>query len=225
MARKKIKKEASEGNFATSLVLGVITAFVGLLIGVGALAVKPAAEVRNMPDEDKIEPKTVYYVIGNDRGGEYKALLRAFLEQKPGAIKLSEEDLNRWASDNFKFSKAKQGEEEGGFLTLKPNTPNFRIANGIMTIGMTVEVAAFGKSEKLRFQTSGVFVPAGGGYAFQSFDSYLGSAHLPSVGIAPVVSGTLYGVFENTEQYPALNQAWMTLSNVSLEGDALLLVR
>ncbi|WP_309395842.1 hypothetical protein [Cerasicoccus maritimus] len=224
MPKKKKKKEASEGNFMTALVMGIITAVFGMVLGIASLAVEPAAEVRNMPEPDKIEPKTVYYVIGKDNGS-YKGLLRAFLEQKPGTIKLSEEDLNRWAADNFKFSNNKAGEDDAGLVTLKPTTPNFHIANGIMTIGMSVEVSVFGKKQKMRFQTSGYFAPSGSGFSFQSIDSYLGSAHLPPVAVYPAVSNTLYSVFENTEQYPGLNLSWVTLSNVALDGDALLLTR
>lgn len=224
MAKIK-KKQASEGNFYSSLGLGVITALIGMLLGLLSLSVQEATEVRQMPDEEKIEPKTVYYIIGQDRGGNYKGMLRAFIEQQKGTIRLQEQDLNRWASDNFKFGGPKGAEEEAGLITLKPTAPNFRIANGIMTIGMTVEVGMFGSSHKMRYQTTGVFEPSGSGYAFQPFDSYLGSAHLPPVVVGPTVSGALYGVFTNTEQFPALHNSWLGLSNVSLDGDSLLLTR
>ncbi|GHC02608.1 hypothetical protein [Cerasicoccus arenae] len=224
MAKKK--KKSSEGSLGGSIVLGAVTALIGLFLGILALALDPVSEMRDQPAEDKIEAKTVYFILGKDRGGNYKGKERAFMERQTGALRLSEEELNRWAVDTFKFSKPKKGEEENvGMINLKPSAPNFRITDGIFQIGMSVEVIAFGQKHKMRYQAKGDFVPTAEGYAFEPSSSYLGSAHLPSVGVAPFVGDTLFGVFQNAEQYAALHEAWISLTSVTIDGNSLVLVR
>lgn len=225
MAKKKNKKSASEGSVAGSIVLGVISAAVGALLGIVSLSTVSVTEVRDLPPPDKIEPDTIYYVSGKERGGSYDSKERAFLEGRPGAIRLAEADLNRWASNTFKFAKPKPGEEAGGLLTMRPSAPNFRIADGKLHIGMMVETVAFGESKKIRFQTEGEFVSSGGEYVFQPRSTYLGSAHLPPAGFASMVSSMLLSPFRQSEQYTALSEAWRGLSQVAIDGDTLVLVR
>jgi len=226
MAKKK-KKQESEGNFAASAVLGAVAAFCGLLLGIFTLAIKPVAEVREMPTEENIKPKTVYYVLGNDRGGDdYKRKEKAFLDRKPGTLILSEEELNRWAADTFKFAKPTKAEDEpAGMILMSPSAPNFRIKDGVMQIGLSVEVEAFGVSQKMRYFAKGVFEPSGAGYAFTPEMAYLGSAELPPVGVGSFVGGTLFGIFQNTERYAALHEAWISLAGVQMDGSKLLLIR
>lgn len=209
-----------------SVILGLVTALMGLMLGITSLALEPVTEVREMPKEDAIKPKTVYYITGKESGGSYKGQERAFLERRPGAIAMSEADLNRWAADTFRFAQPTPEEQENaGLITMRPSAPNFRLFDGQMQIGLNVEVDAFGNEYKVRYFTTGYFATAGAGYAFIPTDSYMGSAHLPPQAVAPLFASTLFGVFQNTEQYPVLYEAWISLSIVSIDGDKLVLTR
>lgn len=220
----KKKKREMEGSLVGSIVLGLVTALMGVLLGIFSLSMQSVAEVREMPKE--VKPDTVYYVMGNDRGGDYKRKEVAFLEKVPGQIVLSEADLNRWAADTFKFSKptGKDG-ESAGMIVMSPSAPSFRISDGVMQIGLSVEVDAFGKKNKLRYFAQGDFVRTADGFAFTPTRSYMGSAKLPPIGAASYVGSALLGVFKGTDRYQALNDAWTGLSSVSLDGSTLVLVR
>ncbi|MEO0794077.1 MAG: hypothetical protein AAFX93_02890 [Verrucomicrobiota bacterium] len=226
MPKKKKQKKESEGNMLGAAIVGVVVAIFGMFLGIGTLALEDVKEVRDMPAEDKITPDTVYYVIGKDKGSAYKGDEQAFLDGKVGIIRMTEEELNDWAGDNFKFGRPKPGEEQGGFITLRPSTPNFRIQEGVLQVGMSVEVIAFGKNYKVRYQAKGnQFIDDGLGFVFKPDIAYLGSAQLPPVVVSGSLADMLFQVFEQSEQYAKFNEAWRGLSNVAVEGNELVLVR
>lgn len=222
----KKKKREAEGNLAASIILGLLTAVVGALLGIFSLAVQPVAEVREMPAEENIKEDTVYFIMGKDNRVPYKRKETAFVEGKTGQISLSEADLNNWAADTFKFSKPKPEEgESSNMILLTPSSPSFRIADSVLQVSMNVEVEAFGKKRKMKYFSKGDFTNTGMGYAFTPHVTYMGSAQLPPVGVASLIGDRLLDIFKQTERYPEFQKAWSSLSNVRLEGDQLILVR
>ncbi|MGE9296959.1 MAG: hypothetical protein ACQKBV_11785 [Puniceicoccales bacterium] len=220
----KKKKVQSQGNLAAAIVLGALTALIGAALGIVTLSLVKVEEVRGMPKEEEIEKHKVYYVFGKDRGGNYRAKEQAFLSGQKGMLRLTEEDLNGWVGNTFKFVKPPKGEEPAGLVVLKPSSPNFRINDGVLYIGMPVEVEAMGSEHKMRYIAEGQFVQAGDEFVFNPETVRLGSAKLPPV-VADSIGQSLMELFKDNEDFPPYDKAWESLSQVRVEGDELVLIR
>jgi len=221
----KKKKVEPQGSFAGSLILGVLVAAIGVALGMFSLAVEKVDEVRQMPKEEEIKKRTVYFVSGKDRGGSYRVKEEAFLSGKPGMLKLTEADLNAWAGNTFKFVRpANEEDTGGGFASLKPSAPNFRIQDGVFQIGIAVNVDSMFLNDKMRYFAKGGFDRQGDAFVFVPAVSYLGSAKLP-MGVESVFGASLLAVFEQNEAFARYAEAWKGLSEVRVEGDELILIR
>jgi hypothetical protein len=237
MAAQKLEK-ALYGPSLMEVILGVI---LGLLAGVVAACVflvfKPVPTVPTLPKEAK-DPlqSTVYFVPGSTLSGKSRNWQ---LKQKQliagTAVLLVEDELNAWAmslpnaapavpAKPVKPAKpAKPGEAapstpapEGYII---PATPNFRIVDGRLTIGLKCTLNWYGLMQDVTVQTTGTFRKDGDQFTFVPETVYLGSCPLHML---PAASNLLLSTIAAKLKIPdEIRAAWAKLNIVALEGSTL----
>lgn len=191
----------------------------GVVLAAGYLAAQPVETVRSLPREP--DPDKVYYVTGSARSSLGKGWLRKKqMLMEPGAatVQLSEDELNTWLSSSQTQSDS---EDEGGVIT--PKTMNFRLTDDQLQVGLPCDISVAGFNHSLVIQVRGGFERRGDQFAYAPSEVMVGqlSAHrLPLVG--GFVAGRLASLHEPPED---LVEAWKTLSDVSISGRQLNLVR
>lgn len=221
--KEKDALNRSTGNLFISLFFALICMLFGLFLGIANLAIIPVSTVSKMPDADKIESHTVYYVQARDRGGSsYKGKETTLLGDRKGNIVLSGAELNTWARDSFRFTKP---DDEGKPVVIIPSAPKFNINEGTINMAVNLEIEVFGKRYDVLYQTQGTFQVLAGKVIFVPEQSYLGSARLPNEIISPLVSDYVLSIFKGPEKSQEILDAWDDLSDVRVEGNLLTLVK
>ncbi len=234
MAAQKLEK-ALYGPSLVEVVLGVI---LGLLAGVVAASVylvfKPVKTVPKEPTKDVIA-SMVYYVPGaasSAKNHNWQAKQKQFLA---GArVEVVEDELNAWAATlptpvaaapaPAKPAKApaKPGEKPATPVPddyIIPSTPNFRIANGRLQIGVKCTLNWYGLMQDVMVQATGGFRKDGDEFIFVPETVYLGSCPLHML---PSASGLLFSAISAKQKIPdELRAAWAKLNSVTLEGSTL----
>jgi hypothetical protein len=235
MAAQKLEK-ALYGPSLMEVILGVI---LGLLAGVVAACVflvfKPVKTVPLLPKEAK-DPlqSTIYFVPGSTLSGKsrnWQAKQKQFIAGTP--VLLVEDELNAWATSlptaapapaPVKPAKpAKPGEAapstpapEGYII---PATPNFRIVDGRLQIGLKCTLNWYGLMQEVIVQATGTFKKEGDQYAFVPETVYLGSCPLHML---PSASNLLLSTIASKQKIPDdIRAAWAKLNIVTLEGSTL----
>lgn len=229
MAKRKRRtdkdRDAHGGSLGGAILLGLLSALLGLFLGIAHLASQPVQTVRNLPSEQDREPETVYYVTGSDRGGAgFRVVEGELLSGAPMDSTVTELELNAWSRANFRFDSADTTTAGPGIIGILPATPNFRIADDLLQIGMELKVSAFGQERAMIYQARGV-LQRNGEYLFVPEAVYLGAARIPPFVLAPLLNRKLLRPFELAENWQSLHSAWASLSEVSIEGNELRLVR
>jgi len=221
--RKAKDKANREVTVGATIFFSILFAVIGLACGIGQLALVRVIEVRKMPDEEAIQSKAVYYIRGKETATDsYRPKERALFESRSGIYRFNEEELNSWARNAFKFSRARA--DDGGILDVNPSLPNFRIEDSELQISMVIEFDLYNaERQKSRFQAIGTFEEEGDVWQFKPHTAYLGTAKLPGILIAPMVTSLCISMFENQEIYPKLQEAWLGLDVVKLEERELIL--
>jgi hypothetical protein len=234
MAAQKLEK-ALYGPSMTEVILGVI---LGLLAGVAAacifLVFKPVKTVPQLPKEAKDSlQSTVYFVPGSTLSGKNRNWQAKQKQLIAGtAILLVEDELNAWATTlptvavaaPAKPGKpAKPGEAAPstpapeGYLI--PATPNFRIVDGRLQIGLKCTLNWYGLMQDVTVQATGTFKREGDQYVFAPETVYLGSCPLH---LLPAASNFLLATIASKQKIPDdIRAAWAKLNIVALEGSTL----
>ncbi len=199
----------------TEVILGAI---LSLLLGVALAAVflvlKPVETVREMPKEPN--PDVVYFLEGtrdSNRSRQATAKQRTFVEG--GTVVLNEDELNVLASPATPPKKADVDPEQ----MLTAGSPNFRIREGVMQIGVPVRVSVAGIDRRVIVQARGGFEKRGDVFVFSPDELYVGSCPLQRL---PVVSGLVMKTFLAGANVPEeLAAAWRNVAEVKVEDSSL----
>ena len=216
---KKLQRELYGPSFVEVTLGAVLSVLLGGILAAGYLVAEPVETVRVMPREPN--PDKTYYVTGSARSSLGKGWLRKkqmLLEQGAATIQLSEDELNTWLAS---LKTKSDGDESGGLIT--PKTMNFRIADGVLQVGLPCDVSLPGFDRAVVIQTKGTFVTAGVGFAYTPHEVMVGglAAHR-----LPLIGGFVARRLASLHEAPAdLVGAWKTLSHVDVDGDRLNLVR
>lgn len=221
--RQKDVENRSTGGLLFSLFLAACCAVLGFMLGVAHLALIPTQTVRRLPAADERNPRMVYYV--QPPGGTsatYDVRVNELSAGPAGTIRVSLADMNSWSAATFSFVPPTEDESN---IAIIPSAPRFNIVDGMLNVSTLLEVKAYGKSYKLLLQTQGTFIQTGTGVEFVPTETCLGSARLPSHVVAPMVNDFIFQVFTSSEVMTPLVRGWDQLSDVSIEGDTLKLVK
>lgn len=216
---KKVAREL-QGPGLFEITLGaVLSLTLGACLAAAYLISLPVETVKSLPKEP--DPHKVYYVQGNARNALGRQWLRKkqmLVEGGTVEIQLNEDELNTWMSS----SKAKpDAEAEAGIFTTREI--NFHLKDGALQIGLPCSFALAGVTRDVVVQASGGFAREGDRYVYKPKSLMVGT--LP-VHRLPVVGDWVTRQLLATHEVPEdLLTAWKSLSAVSVEGDALKLVR
>lgn len=226
MATKKLEK-ALYGPSTTEVILGAV---LGLLVGVLAACVylvfKPVPTVKEAPKEPV--RGMVYFLPGSESNAKsrgWEAKLKQFLAG--ASVKVNEDELNAWIASQKTAGPAKPSAASGaptpgapapeGYVI--PGTPNVRLVDGVMQIGLPCTLNWYGLATVVTVQVSGTFEKTGEHYAFVPQTIYLGSCPLH---VLPGVGGLLVSNIEGKQKFPdELRAAWGKLNGVTITGGTL----
>mgnify|MGYP001226923089 CR=1 FL=1 len=198
----------------TEVILGaILSLLLGAVLAAVVLVLKPVSTVRELPKEP--DPKTVYYIEGtrdSGRARQASAKQRALLEG--GTAVLNEDELNALATPATSKSADAPAEQ-----MLTAGSPNFRIRDGVMQMGVPVRVSVAGLDRRVIVQARGGFEKRGAGFVFVPDELYLGSCPVQRL---PIVSGWVMNkLVAGAETSEGLAGAWSRASEVKVEGDSL----
>lgn len=199
----------------TEVILGAILSLVlGVVLAAVFLVLKPVETVREMPKEPN--PSVVYFLEGtrdSNRSRQATAKQRTFVEG--GTVVLNEDELNVLASPATPPKKADAAPEQ----MLTAGSPNFRIREGVMQIGVPVRVSVAGIDRRVIVQARGGFEKRGDVFVFSPDELYVGSCPVQRL---PVVSGLVMDRFLTGANVPEeLAAAWRNVSEVKVEDSSL----
>ena len=222
------QEEASGPGLAGPIVAAFISILIGGVLAAANLIILPVSVVKEIPPEEELVPKTVYFISGGDQGGNTWKQKKTFLASgQSGARSLSEGELNRWAKSTFKPNP--QTDEEGGLfskISMVPETPNFRIVDDQLQVSSQLEIPILGEGKKFLYQAKGNFVNESGVNKFKAESGYIGTCPIPKfAGLPDIVFNLLAAKFLLSEEYDALNPNWSQLSQVVIEDNQIKLVR
>ena len=227
MAKSK-DNEGGGPTVAGSVIIGLISALVGAFLAAANLAFLPVSAVKELPEGEDLDPKAVYFIQGEERGGTQWSAKRDFLTTgRSGAIVVTEGELNRWARSKFRANP--KGKGDGGVFDMvkfHAASPNFRIAEGLLQISAQMNIPLLKGGKIFVYQTQGSFDNDSGVYEFKAESGYLGRCPIPSVVNLPaIVFNMLSGQFADADEFAALEPQWASLTEIRLEGRQLVLVR
>lgn len=220
----KIDRAAHGPSWAEVIIGAVLSLVLGVVIGAALLIFKPVVSAKEMPKEPI--PGAVYYVEGlrGDASRAKQALAKRKALMEGQSIKVTEDEVNSLVTAAAAPTPAaKPGEAEPAkpAETITAGTPNVRIREGVMQIGVPVTLNVFGLEHKLIAQARGGFVQQGDRFVYEPTQMYLGSCPVQRL---PFLAGYIKAKALSSEQVPAdIAAAWSRLTTVAIEGNALVL--
>ncbi|MBI5382859.1 MAG: hypothetical protein HZA31_13250 [Opitutae bacterium] len=202
---------------ALSVVLGVVLAATYLVL-------KPVISVKTMPKEPVAG--AIYFIEGSKDTSKGKTWLRkrqALLEGQ--SVVLSEDELNTILVTPTEKPKGGAGQPAptaanpapASDALLVPGPINFRIADGMLQIGLPVKVSLFDASVVI--QAAGGFVKKGETFCFEPKSFYVGSCPVHRL---PMVAGFVTKRLLAAQSIPSeLDSAWKKLADVTVEPKVL----
>jgi hypothetical protein len=235
---KKIDR-ALRGPSWIEVIFGALLSIVlGVVLGAVLMSVRPIAIVKELPKEADRDPKAIYYIEGtkdSTRGRQASAKRKAFVEGQ--SVTVTEDELNVLAAAAVPPAAAKPAapapkppEKSKGADKAAPTpvvsdeilaagTPNFRIRDSKLQIGVPVTFHALGVEQTVMVHTRGTFAKNGDVFVYEPETFFVGSCPLQRF---PYVINYVRNKFMTSQQIPAdIKTAWTKLANVSIEGNAL----
>lgn len=225
-----IKSEREiNGPSWTEVLLGAALSFaLGVALSAVALVLKPATTVKELPKD--ADPAVVYYIEGSRDSTKSRLAVekqKSFIQG--GSVVLNEDELNLLASPNATPAPKKPGEKPGksekpaaeppAEKTITAGTPNFRVRDDVLQIGVPLRVSVAGFDQRVIVQARGSFVKQGDVFVFDPQELYVGSCPLQRI---PAARSFLMGKFIAAAAIPEdLSTAWRKLENVAVEKSAL----
>jgi hypothetical protein len=234
---KKVQR-ALHGPSWTEVILGAVLSLVlGVVIGAVLLIVRPVVVKKEMPKDAEREAGAVYYLEGSrdtSKARQAAAKRKAFAEGQ--SVTVTEEEINSLITPTAtpaaaaapkagakKENVAEKAKEKAAAATnemLATGTPNFRIRNGEMQVGVPVTIGVAGVDTQVVVQAKGKsFTKNGDVFVFEPDELYLGSCPLHRI---PFAAGFVRTKFLSSQPIPDdIAAAWKKLSSVTIEGNAL----
>lgn len=222
---KKIDRAVHGPSWAEVILGAVLSLVLGVVLGAVLLVIRPVAQVKELPKEADRDPKAVYYIEGSRDGSKARQALakrKAFVEGQ--AVEANEDELNSLVGAAPAPAAPKPGAKKdekaappsspsGDFITA--GTPNFRIREGQLQIGIPVTLNAIG--QKVIVQARGGFVKKGDGFVYEPAQLYLGSCPVQRL---PFLAGFVGGKILGAQAIPEdIATAWKKVTNVTIEGN------
>lgn len=219
---------AANGPSWTEVTLGAALSLVlGVVLGAALLIIKPVVQVKELPKEDARDPKAVYYIEGSRETAKARqapAKRKAFVEGQ--SVTATEDEINSLLTaapaaapkaGEKKDDKAAPPPAPSGDL-VSAGTPNFRIRDGALQIGVPVTLNALGLDQKVIVQARGGFEKKADGFVFEPAELYVGSCPVQRL---PFVAGFVRNKVLAGQPIPEdIATAWKKVTNITIEGNS-----
>jgi hypothetical protein len=236
MAKTKVDR-AIHGPSWTEVILGaVLSLILGVAMGAALLVLKPVKQVRELPKEGDRDASLVYYVEGSRDGSKAKQALakrQAFVAGK--SIQVTEDEVNSLmggpaAPATPPPAPPKAGEKKAGEKAadkaaaaagdlLAAGTPNVRIRDNVLQIGVPVTIGLMGLDTKVIVFGRGKLVKGGDSFVYEPDELYLGSCPVQRL---PFLSGYVRNKFLAATPIPEdIATAWKKVTDATIEGNTL----
>jgi len=200
---------------------GVLSVLLGIMGGALFLALQAPVEVKELPPENERDLAGVYFIRGKSGAQEHQTWSikkEAVNSSRSGEFEVVEQELNLWAVNDFRQT----GGGGGGMLHIKPNTPNFRIADSRLQVALPLEWNVFGARRKIESQAAGTFRQRNGVFTFVPERVYIGACPVPKIfGLSDYFVNKVVAAFDIA---PELSDGWAQIQDVSLDGEKLRIV-
>lgn len=214
----KVDRAVHGPGWAEVIFGAILSLILGVVLGAVLLVLRPAVVAKEIPKEPV--KGAVYYVEGlrGDSSSAREALLKrkAFVEGQ--SVKVTEREINALASAAASAPAAK-ADPSAAAETVTPGTPNVRIREGVMQVGVPVKVNVLGIEQTVIAQARGNFERKGDIYTFEPTEMYLGSCPVQRL---PFLSAYLRDKVLSSQKIPEdIAASWAKLASVSIEGNTL----
>jgi len=219
---KTKQQRAADGPGWIEVILGaLLSVMVGIVLSAVFLIFKPVTTAKELPKEPVAN--TVYFLEGTRDSSKTRELAsKRKLLAEGGAVAFNEDELNTIAIPPVAAPVAKKMElpqPVAAKKTITPGTPNFRIRNSVMQIGVPVQLSAFDMDYGIVVQARGGFSQVGDAVVYQPAEVYVGSCPL---GRLPIVRDFfLKQIVGDLKISDEMLTGWRNIAAASVEGSAL----
>jgi len=190
------KDKSSGPNMSSAIIAGVLTFFLGAVLGCLSLVTMPVKEVVKLPDEDEIEPGDVYFIRGS-RGSRTAWLGKeqAWRDGRFNRLIVNEEELNQWSEERLKEpAPAPDSEEEAdagwfAMYDVAVEPVNFRIFGDRVQLATHLSMPGLMPDAEILYMVTGTLSVESGRLIFLPEEGTLGKA---PVGAVPVLHDLLF---------------------------------
>jgi len=207
----------------------VLSVVLGVLLAAVFLILKPIAAVKELPKQTVAGE--VYYIEGSrDSAKARQAALKQKVFLQGRSVTVNEDELNTLLASGTAPAapkpaakpgdKAKPAAEPPAEKALTEGSPNFRIRDGVLQIGLPLRVSLLGFDQKVILIARGnAFTKTGDAFVFEPGEFYVGSCPLQRL---PALQGILVKRLLAATSVPEpLAAAWGRVSNVAVDGATL----
>jgi hypothetical protein len=213
---------AAHGPSWTEVIIGAILSLIlGIVAGAILLIIKPVTVAKEVPKD--AAPGAVYYVEGipgnASRANQVLAKRNALIEGQ--TVKLTEDEINSVIAAGRSAAKPGEKAPDSSSGTFAPGTPNVRIRNSVLQVGVPITLNLLGLQQRIIAQARGGFEKDGDVFTYEPTEMYFGSCpvqRLPFLG-----SYIRHKLVDADAVPPDVAAAWSKLSSVSLDGNTLVL--
>lgn len=231
----KIDRKPHEPGWGEVILGAVLSVILGVALGVVALVFKPVLVVKEMPKDPT--PGATYFIEGSRDTGKAKqaaAKRKAFAQGASGTFSVIEDEINTLAGPATPMGAApakKPGDKPAaapaaGAAPAAPapdgvstGTPNFRIRDNAVQIGVPVQLGFLGADLRVIVQAKGNFVKKDGLFTFVPDTLLLGGCPMDRLpyGASYVTKKFLSGQTIAED----ISANWPKLTDVHVEGSVL----
>ncbi|MCR6656386.1 MAG: hypothetical protein NVV63_11350 [Opitutus sp.] len=209
------KNSAASGPSWTEVILGALFAILlGAALAAVFLVLKPVQVAKTPPTDEERKAGEVYFIEGSRNAPSLRALQEkqaAFFAGQ--SVQFTEDELNFLLAP----AAAKPPATEGKMVSA--GTPNFRVADDLLQIGVPLNLDVLGYKPTVITQVRGSFVRSDNVFVLEPGEFYIGS--LPLHRIPGAASFVLKKLIRSATVPEEAAVAWGNLSDVRVEGRAL----
>ena len=244
MSAKKSNLSAHEPSWAEVILGAILSAALGIVLGVVVMTFKPLAAVKEMPKEPVAG--TIYYIQGSH---DSKKATQAATKRKAfaagGSVVVTEDEINSFlpTPPPLSTAKPKAGEKKAAPAPVAPKVadkgkagekgaapvstgdlvtlggPNFHLADGKVQIAVPVTFNVLGLEQQIMVLATGNFVKKDAGFTFKPATLYLGSCPMQRL---PFAAGYVGSKFLAAQPVPEdIAAAWAKVADVAVDGSSL----
>ncbi len=232
---RKLDRKHHEPGWGEVILGAVLSVVLGAALGVVALVFKPVTVVKEKDMPSEPAPGVTYFIEGSRDTGKAKqanAKRKAFAQGASGQFSIIEDELNtiagpatpvapppKKAGDKPAAGAPAAGSAVPAGETLAAGTPNFRIADNAVQIGIPVTMNLLGADLRVIMQARGNFVKKGNVFAYEPTSLMVGGCPMDRL---PFAAGYVTKKFLDSQVIAEdIAATWPKVVDVKVDGRTL----